>query len=515
MGLLRGHEPRRPGLAKSRRISTYPRALLVGTGWCRWTRTLSAVSPAGMSPLGASLLAVSRPSAEEVKALAPDASGLKAALALAVPEPWSGTGYDENGVWGACRGSAKAPYQVVCDTAGPAYKCTCPSRKFPCKHALALLLLWAGGSPAVRPGAPPPDAAAWLAARPLKANGSGGIAAAGGKRAPEVGESVEAEVEAPARAKVADPEAAAARAAERTRKIVAGMAELDRWLGDLLRHGFGQAQAQPYGFWDAMAARLVDAQAPAAAACVRRLPGVVRSGDGWPERLLSQVARLHLLASGWARYEHLPDETRADLRTAAGWPWPSTEVLARPHEADQWYVIARSVTEEEQVRAQRTWLWGLTSAKLAVVVDFARPGAAFAWELWPGNCIGAEVARFPGSFPLRVLVAERGSAAVAAGPPPGWESLDDAAAARSSAVSMDPWLERWPLSVKAVTPHYRGGQLSIVDRNGGSLPLQVEAPASWQLLALSAGRPLQLAGEWGADGVVPHTIWADDGLVVL
>jgi SWIM zinc finger len=466
-----------------------------------------------MSHLSTSLLAVSRPSAEEVMALAPDASGLKAALALAVPEPWSGAGYDERGVWGACRGSARLPYQVACDTAGPAYKCTCPSRKFPCKHALALLLLWARGSSAVPMGAPPPDAAAWLAARQIKGEVSGGIAAAGSKRTSEVAESDEAEV--PVRAKVVDPEAAAARAAERARKIVSGMAELDQWLGDLVRHGFGQAQAQPYAFWDAMAARLVDAQAPAAAARVRRLPGLVRSGDGWPARLLSQVARLHLLAAGWARYERLPAESRADLRTAAGWPWPSTEVLAGPHEADQWYVIARSVTEEEQVRAQRTWLWGLTSAKLAVVVDFARPGAAFAWELWPGNRIGAEVARFPGSFPLRVLVAGRDSAAVPAGRPPGWESFDEAAAARSSAVSRDPWLERWPLSVKAVTPHYSRGRWSIVDRDGGSLPLQLAPPASWQLLALSAGRPVQLAGEWDEDGVVPLTIWADDGLVVL
>jgi hypothetical protein len=34
--------------------------------------------------------------------------------------------------------------------------------------------------------------------------------------------------------------------------IVDGMAELDRWLGDLLRHGLGHAQSQPYTYWDAM-----------------------------------------------------------------------------------------------------------------------------------------------------------------------------------------------------------------------------------------------------------------------
>ena len=29
----------------------------------------------------------------------------------------------------------------VIDSTGPAYKCSCPSRKFPCKHALGLLFL--------------------------------------------------------------------------------------------------------------------------------------------------------------------------------------------------------------------------------------------------------------------------------------------------------------------------------------------------------------------------------------
>nr|WP_279163542.1 SWIM zinc finger family protein [Rhodococcus erythropolis] len=31
------------------------------------------------------------------------------------------------------------------DLRGPAYKCSCPSRKFPCKHALGLLVEWSEG----------------------------------------------------------------------------------------------------------------------------------------------------------------------------------------------------------------------------------------------------------------------------------------------------------------------------------------------------------------------------------
>lgn len=329
---------------------------------------------------------VGRPTLEQASAVAADASSLQAGRKLAIAAPWSDTGCSERAVWGACRGSAKLPYQVAVDTVGPAYKCTCPSRKFPCKHALALLLLWAQGAEFVAEAPPPPDVAAWLASRDAQ-QAQGSLAdAVAGKRPPtiEAGDS-ESPAATPAE-RARDPEAAKARAEQRTERIVAGMEALDRWLGDLVRHGLGHAQTQPYGYWDAMAARLVDAQAPAAANRVRNLAGVVRSGNGWPGRLLAQVCRLHLLASGWARYRGLPDAVQADLRTAAGWPWPSEHVLAGAKETDRWYVLSRSVTDEEQVRAQRTWLWGLDSGRPAT----ARPapgsvvseGAGAGWAGW-------------------------------------------------------------------------------------------------------------------------------------
>jgi SWIM zinc finger len=443
-------------------------------------------------------------------ALAPDASGLNAARKLALPEPWSDTGCDDRAVWGTCRGSARHPYQVMCDTSGPAYRCTCPSQKVPCKHALGLLLLWAQNAAGVPAGEPPAEVAAWLAGR-AEAGRNGSISSAVEGRHPPL----EEQVLTGTRPRTADPEAAARRAAQRIRRIAAGMAELDRWLGDLVRRGFGHAQAQPYGFWDAVGARLVDAQAPAAAARVRSLAGVVRSGEGWPGRLLAEVARLHLLAAGWARYQSLPRSNQADLRSAVGWPWPSEQVLAGPREPDRWYVLARRVTDEEQLRAQRTWLWGLDRRRLAVLVDFARPGAAFAWELWPGTVLDADLVRFPGSAPLRVLVAERRGEPVPGGTPPGWRHLGDLAEARSATIACDPWIDRWPVSVRAVIPRRLKTGWQIVDEDGRRLPLSVDEDAGWRLYAASGGRPVHLLGEWEGPGVVPLGAWMEDRMVSI
>src|SRR3954463_10138164 len=81
--------------------------------------------------------------ADQVLALAPDAASRKAGSKLGTAGPWSEAGSAGGSVWGLCKGSGSRPYQTIVDVAGseaPAYKCSCPSRKFPCKHALGLLL---------------------------------------------------------------------------------------------------------------------------------------------------------------------------------------------------------------------------------------------------------------------------------------------------------------------------------------------------------------------------------------
>src|SRR5690349_12207920 len=86
-------------------------------------------------------------SADQVLALAPDTSAQRAARGLAGDKPWLETGLSSGDdlpptLWGLCQGSGRTPYQTAVDLTEPAFKCNCPSRKFPCKHALALLLRW-------------------------------------------------------------------------------------------------------------------------------------------------------------------------------------------------------------------------------------------------------------------------------------------------------------------------------------------------------------------------------------
>ena len=55
-----------------------------------------------------------------------------------------------------------APYQTIVDLTNIAFKCSCPSHKFPCKHALGLLLLYARSESAFAQEDEPEWVTSWI-----------------------------------------------------------------------------------------------------------------------------------------------------------------------------------------------------------------------------------------------------------------------------------------------------------------------------------------------------------------
>ena len=80
----------------------------------------------------------------DVEALAPDARSLSDAKKLTNVASWRRLGRDGNAIWGVALGSKGDAYAVFARSLNDA-QCSCPSRKKPCKHTLALLLLDLGG----------------------------------------------------------------------------------------------------------------------------------------------------------------------------------------------------------------------------------------------------------------------------------------------------------------------------------------------------------------------------------
>jgi SWIM zinc finger len=440
------------------------------------------------------LTAPARWSADQVLSLAPDASAQRAARALAGDKAWCEVGLSVEDdvpptVWGLCQGSGVQPYQVCIDLTEPAYRCSCPSRKFPCKHTLAMLLRWAHGAV---PEAPAPN---WV--REWQAS-----------RADRTSRAVAREEVARNGGAGTGRAASEKTALRRAERVAAGLDELDRWLADQIRGGLAGVSSLGYGHWDAMAARLVDAQAPGAARLVRNLADYM--GD--PERLLTELGLLRLLAAGFARLDDLPPELAATVRQRVGLPVAAAQVLAGEPVRDQWQVLGVRDELENDLIVRRVWLRGAETGRAALVLSFAGPGQVFVTDLVLGTALDADLCFYPDH--LRVLIAQRHAPAA---------PLSGVARARPVAASMreyaealaaDPWLERWPMVLAEVIPAQVGERWCLT-AEGDGVPVDPAAGTPWRLVAASEGRPVTVAGEWTAAGFRPLSAWVRNRLVRL
>jgi hypothetical protein len=419
----------------------------------------------------------------QVLALAPDTSAAHAAEGV---RSWVMTGSSTTAIWGECQGSGGKPYRTAVDLSGLAYKCSCPSRKIPCKHALSLLLLHADGTlPAatsLKNGEPPDWVATWLRDRAHRA------------------ERPAAEGQNP------DPEAARKRAEQRAERVASGMDELDQWLRDQVRQGLAAIPKAGYRHWDNIAARMVDAQASAVAERLRSLAGTPLSGPGWEGRLLEELAMLRLLAVAYRKRDELPPALRDTVRSRIGFTTRQAEVVAgtenRLH--DVWDVLGWRDTEQERIRSRRIWLSGRSTGRPALVLSFAAYGESLDTSLIPGTAVTGSLAFYPAAIPLRAVIADRAPEPADPATPVGGTvaELPDIIA---DALARDPWLESWPAVLTDVTPA-RDPVPCLVDSRGDALPLH-PAHNCWSLLALSGGSPLTVAAEWTPRGVRPLTAW--------
>ncbi|MCX4586476.1 SWIM zinc finger family protein [Streptomyces sp. NBC_01481] len=432
---------------------------------------------------------------EQVLALAPDDASRRAGNKLGAAGPWSGAGSSGSGaVWGLCKGSGSKPYQTVVDTTGPAYKCSCPSRKFPCKHALGLLLLWAADEDAVQSTSTPDWAEEWLEGRKKRAT-----------------DKEQSGANAEQAAKTADPEAARRRAERRAERITAGATELEQRLSDLLRGGLAAAEQAGYGLWEETAARMVDAQAPGLAGRVRELGAIPGSGPGWPVRLLEECALIHLLDAAWLGIERLPQPLAATVRTRVGLTSPAEGPAVR----DDWLILAQYDSSDGKITTRRIWLYGRESGRMALLLSFGAAGRSPQQALPVGLMIDAELTPYAGAGQLRADLGEQFGAPVPITSPPRGGPTAAALEAYGQALRNDPWLDSWPVTLSRVIPVPSDGGWQLADADGKTaLPVAPAALARsglLKLVAVSGGGPVTVFGECGHQGFSPLAAWSEDG----
>ena len=437
-------------------------------------------------------------STEQILALAPDASSAKNGKGLALRQKWQHLGRGERVLWGECQGSGANPYRTQIDLDQPAFKCSCPSRKFPCKHGLGLFLLFANEADLFAELEVPEWVQTWLDSRHQRQERKQSVA------------------EQPV-----DPVAQAKRKAARETRVAAGVQELQRWLGDLIRQGLATAKEADYSFWEQPAARLVDAQAPGLARSLRQMSSLAHSGTGWTERLFQQACQLHLLLSAYEQIDHLPIALQADIRTQIGWQVSQEELLAKAavREAkvlrDDWFVQGQQDEVEERLRIRRIWLWGMQSQQPALLLLFAHGNQPFDILALPGAVLTATLVFYQSAYPLRAILQEQQSSSQLLMKPPGFTTILDNIVAYTTALTQQPWLERYPMALATVIPQQQKDQWILRQVDGSYLPIARSFERMWEVCAIAGGQPIDVFGEWDGWEFYPCSAWVENQSITV
>ena len=433
-------------------------------------------------------------SIQRVEQLAPDAAAIKPGQGLANRAKWKSTGRSERLLWGECQGSGANPYQVRVDLEDGACKCSCPSRKLPCKHALGLLIMLAGGE-RFEQSAMPEFVQEWADGRAKRAETKAARASAAEKPP--------------------DPEAQAKRAEKRETRIQTGLAQVEDWLADIIKQGLASARAQPPQFWSQMAARLIDAQAPGLARRVRELGDIAVSGEDWQARLLAGLARAQLLIDAYRKLDKLPPATAAEVRSLIGWTQPQDTLLEREGLRDHWQVLGHRQQQDEQLRVQYTWLAGVQSGRPAMLLDFAAGNQPLpaGWRI--GQVVDAELVYFDGAPLLRGLVKQRFEGLPSRQQLPGPVDIATLQRRFAALLSENPLLERWPAVIGPVRIAIDGARAGFVDAEGRRIPAPRDFKHAWHFEALSGGAAINVFGLWDGQALDPISVEREGRLFSL
>lgn len=451
-------------------------------------------------------------SRQAIEAVAPDQAALSAGAKLK-RSSWGLIAQQaaRNLVWGECQGSGSAPYRVALDLNDLVSKCTCPSRKFPCKHGLSLMLVLLDTPDAAGEANPPDWVEDWVSRRRPATRPAADRAAVSLTAAEDAATAVPDEKDL--------ARAAAQRErlrAQREQSVLDGLDELDRWIADQLDKGLASFAQRASQQCRLAAQRLVDAKAPGLANRLDQLPGELLA---LPEaqrgaRAVEMLGALHLLTAAYRRQDKLPETLREDVRRLVGWTIERQDLLAHPlveTVAATWLVLAvRTEIQPDKLKRIETWFMtlGPEPVRFAVLIDFVplALGRSGGSAYLPGEAFAAEFAYYPSATPLRAVLLNRGEARTATWPAAA-TGIAGALDHFDAVLASNPWVVAWPVLVGA--PQVLGtGAAPVLADDELALPIAVKSREA--ALSLAAVEIEALVGLW--DGRVLSPVAASTSL---
>jgi len=420
---------------------------------------------------------------EQILTLAPDEASKKAGKDLAGAAKWVTKGANDTALWGECQGSGSKPYQTQVDVTNIAFKCSCPSRKFPCKHGIGLLLYNARQPNDFTVTQMPAWVEEWISKRTEK-------------------QAKQAEK----KDKPVDEAAQAKRQANREEKVQGGIEELLLWMKDIVRDGILTIPEKGSGYFEGLARRMVDAQAPGLAGMVRGLGSINYFKDGWQTLFINQLTTIYLVIAGYKNFAQLNAALQQDVKSWIGFTQNQEELKEQQGVTDTWLVLGKQTSEEDNLAVERNWLYGISTKKYALVLQFIFRGQGEQLTLTPGLFIQAELVFYPSATPLRALVKRQISATPLQTTASfnGWQQVTEN---ETAIASLQPFYTERPYIIKQLTPVLYNNGWWLKDDAGNIMVIKEGFGGLYKLLSLSGGEALDTAVIGKENEYEPIGVW--------
>ena len=422
---------------------------------------------------------------ERLLQLAPGPQALEQARRLFFAKRWRVLEGNGQWLWGEYETRFGQVIQAAVRLEPPLFRCSCKSRQKPCKHSLALILLFLNR----------PDA--WHVREEV----------------PEWVQKLLTKADTPQ-----EPSSKTVNKAGQEKRLALmdrGVEELERWLRDLLRQGLAQVTQQTPDIWANFAARMVDCKLGGIARRIR-LCAEIQQDEDWVEPLLHELGLLYLFVRAWQRKPSLTPEQKRELLQIAGWNTRKDSLLSQSGLQDNWLVWGLTTGTEEKLTFRRTWLRGERSGRFALILDFVFGNQGFDEQWVVGSVLRGEVVYYPGQPALRAVLKNYLPSKDPYESPAGAADFEQAGNTYTTALAQSPWLHEFPFLLDQVRPLYDKEEalFYLLDKDQRMLPL-MKGPAAWQLLSISGGEPLTIFGEYNGSQLRPLAVIADEGVIAL
>ena len=428
---------------------------------------------------------------EQVLSLASDAATAKKA---ANKSKWSNHGADDQSIWGEYKGSGKKPYFTAIDLHGPAFKCSCPSRKFPCKHSIGLFLLYVTEKECFTNKDAPEWVTQWLDKRRQKTT----------KKEKELTPEQKAKSDADK----------TKRQEKRLKTMQSGLDDLEIWIHDIIRQGLGNIQTDDYSFWEEQGRRATDAQMKGLANLIREIREMLPQ-DNWMELVLERLAEIYLLIQAFRNRDKLSPELTGDIMTWIGLNTKKEDILELQGIKDHWAVLSVTETQEDLFTSRKTWLWGQKEKRFALILDFYRDNMPLQNPLVAGMAHNTEVVFYPSAFPVRALLKASPDNHRQIQQLKGFESFTGFLEHYADDYQKSPLHWSYPCIIHQVKAAEQEGDFFLLDNQGFRIPLLRSYTKKWRILALSGGHLFTVFGEWKNYRLEPLSLFVDGNFFEL